>query len=101
VVTQIRKRQLCHGGSYKGINYYPGADKPYLVTTGDDKTVKIWVYLSKSYQRLFHPDLPIDISGSEGGTVRVWNSGIHRIENTLHYTLERAWCFVFAWTQMR
>jgi hypothetical protein len=69
VVTQIRKRQLCHGGSYKGINYYPGADKPYLVTTGEDKTVKIWVYLSKSYQRLFHPDLPIDISGSEGGTV--------------------------------
>src|SRR5882757_2615889 len=67
----------------KGVNYvefYPGADKPYLVTTGDDKTVKVWDYLSKSYQRLFHPDLPIDISGSEGGTVRVWNSSIHRIE---------------------
>ncbi|KAF5321564.1 hypothetical protein D9619_000090 [Psilocybe cf. subviscida] len=35
----------------KGVNYvdfYPGADKPYLVTTGNDKTVKVWDYLSKS-----------------------------------------------------
>jgi WD40 repeat protein len=35
----------------KSVNYvdlYPGADKPYLVTTGDDKTVKVWDYLSKS-----------------------------------------------------
>jgi coatomer subunit beta' len=28
----------------KGVNYvdfYPGADKPYIVTTGDDKTVTV------------------------------------------------------------
>ncbi|TFY80045.1 hypothetical protein EWM64_g3966 [Hericium alpestre] len=91
----------------KGVNYvefYPGADKPYLVTTGDDKTVKIWDYLSKSCVQtmeshtnnvsfaVFHPNLPIIISGSEDGTVKLWNSGTYRLENTLSYGLERAWC---------
>jgi coatomer subunit beta' len=91
----------------KGVNYvdfYPGADKPYLVTTGDDKTVKVWDYLSKSCVQtmeghtnnvsfaVFHPNLPIIISGSEDGTVKIWNSGTYRIENTLNYALERAWC---------
>ncbi|KAF7432578.1 hypothetical protein PC9H_004520 [Pleurotus ostreatus] len=91
----------------KGVNYvefYPGADKPYLVTTGDDKTVKVWDYLSKSCVQtmeghtnnvsfaVFHPNLPIIISGSEDGTVKIWNSGTYRIENTLSYALERAWC---------
>ena len=91
----------------KGVNYvdfYPGADKPYLVTTGDDKTVKVWDYLSKSCVQtmeghtnnvsfaVFHPNLPIIVSGSEDGTVKIWNSGTYRIENTLSYALERAWC---------
>ncbi|KIM41967.1 hypothetical protein M413DRAFT_27504 [Hebeloma cylindrosporum] len=91
----------------KGVNYvdfYPGADKPYLVTTGDDKTVKVWDYLSKSCVQtmeghtnnvsfaVFHPNLPIIISGSEDGTVKIWNSGTYRVENTLNYALERAWC---------
>lgn len=91
----------------KGVNYvdfYPGADKPYLVTTGDDKTVKVWDYLSKSCVQtmeghtnnvsfaVFHPNLPIIVSGSEDGTVKIWNSGTYRLENTLNYALERAWC---------
>ncbi|KAG8219095.1 coatomer WD associated region-domain-containing protein [Butyriboletus roseoflavus] len=91
----------------KGVNYvdfYPGPDKPYLVTTGDDKTIKIWDYLSKSCVQtmeghtnnpsfaVFHPNLPIIISGSEDGTVKIWNSNTYRLENTLSYALERAWC---------
>lgn len=90
----------------KGVNYvdfYPGADKPYLVTVGDDKTVKVWDYLSKSCVQtmeghtnnvsfaVFHPSLPLIISGSEDGTVKLWNSGTYRLENTLSYALERAW----------
>ncbi|KII94541.1 hypothetical protein PLICRDRAFT_169285 [Plicaturopsis crispa FD-325 SS-3] len=91
----------------KGVNYvdfYPGADKPYLVTTGDDKTVKVWDYLSKSCVQtmeghtnnvsfaVFHPNLPVIVSGSEDGTVKIWNSGTYRLENTLSYGLERVWC---------
>lgn len=91
----------------KGVNYvefYPGADKPYIVTTSDDKTVKVWDYLSKSCVQtmeghtnnvsfaVFHPNLPVIISGSEDGTVKIWNSGTYRIEHTLSYALERAWC---------
>ncbi len=41
---------------------------------------------------IFHPELPIIISGSEDGTVRLWNSDTYRLENTLNYGLERAWC---------
>lgn len=91
----------------KGVNYvdfYPGPDRPYIVTTGDDKTIKVWDYLSKSCVQtmeghinnpsfaVFHPNLPIIISGSEDGTVKFWNSNTYRLENTLSYALERAWC---------
>ncbi|KIM61439.1 hypothetical protein SCLCIDRAFT_121865 [Scleroderma citrinum Foug A] len=91
----------------KGVNYvdfYPGPDRPYLVTTGDDKTIKVWDYLSKSCVQtmeghtnnpsfaVFHPNLPIIISGSEDGTIKIWNNNTYRLENTLSYALERAWC---------
>jgi hypothetical protein len=32
------------------------------------------------------------LSGSKGGTLKVWNSGTYRVENMLSYFLERAWC---------
>ena len=35
----------------KGVNYveyFHGGEKPYMLTVGDDRTVKIWDYLSKS-----------------------------------------------------
>lgn len=91
----------------KGVNcvtYYPGGEKPYLVTGSDDKTVKIWDYQTKAcVQTLeghsnnvsaveFHPELPIIISASEDGTVRMWNSNTYRLEKVLSYNLERAWC---------
>ncbi|CDR39998.1 CYFA0S04e01332g1_1 [Cyberlindnera fabianii] len=91
----------------KGVNYvsyYPQSDKPYLITSSDDRTVKIWDYQTKSLVAtleghsanvsfaVFHPELPIIISGSEDATVKIWNATTYKLEKTMNYGLERAWC---------
>jgi coatomer subunit beta' len=70
--------------------------------------VKIWDYHSKSCIQvleghtsnvsfaIFHPSLPIIVSGSEDGTVKIWHSGTYRLENTLNYGLERCWCVAYS-----
>ncbi|RZF32170.1 hypothetical protein LSTR_LSTR004033 [Laodelphax striatellus] len=93
-------------GHEKGVNcvdYYHGGDKPYLISGADDRMVKIWDYQNKTcVQTLeghaqnisavsFHPELPIVITGSEDGTVRIWHSGTYRLESSLNYGLERVW----------
>ncbi|KAJ5483204.1 hypothetical protein N7530_002450 [Penicillium desertorum] len=91
----------------KGVNhvdYYPQADKPYILTTSDDKTVKIWDYTTKALIATleghtsnvsfacYHPELPVIISGSEDGTIKIWHANTYRLEQSLSYGLERAWC---------
>ena len=96
-------------GHEKGVNcidYYHGGDKPYLISGADDRLVKIWDYQNKTcVQTLeghaqniaavsFHPELPIILTGSEDGTVRVWHANTYRLENTLNYGLERVWSVI-------
>lgn len=93
-------------GHEKGVNcvdYYSGGDKPYLISGADDRLVKIWDYQNKTCvqtleghaQNLsavaFHPELPIIMTGSEDGTVRIWHANTYRLESTLNYGLERVW----------
>ena len=94
----------------KGVNYvdyYPQSDKPYLLTASDDKTVKVWDYTTKALIATleghtsnvsfacYHPELPIIISGSEDGTVKIWHANTYRLEQSLNYGLERAWCVAY------
>ncbi|KAF9355983.1 hypothetical protein BGX26_005876 [Mortierella sp. AD094] len=97
-------------GHEKGVNwvdYYYGAEKPYLITGGDDSLVKVWDYQNKTCVQtleghtqnvtfaVFHPDLPIIISGSEDGSVKIWHANTYRLENTLNYGLNRAWTIAY------
>lgn len=96
---------VAHGT--KGVNYadyYPQSDKPYLITSSDDKTIKVWDYQTKSCIAtleghlsnvsfaVFHPELPIIVSGSEDGTVKFWNANTFKLEKSINYSLERLWC---------
>ncbi|CDK24541.1 unnamed protein product [Kuraishia capsulata CBS 1993] len=91
----------------KGVNYveyYPQSDKPYLITASDDRTIKIWDYQTKACVAtleghlsnvsfaIFHPELPLIISGSEDASINIWNANTYKLEKTLHYSMERAWC---------
>lgn len=67
------------------------------------RLVKIWDYQNKAcVQTLeghaqnvtavaFHPELPIILTGSEDGTVKIWHASTYRLETTLNYGLERVW----------
>lgn len=64
--------------------------------------LKLYLTIFDSFQTLeghaqniaavcFHPELPVILTGSEDGTVRVWHANTYRLENTLNYGLERVW----------
>ena len=93
--------------STEGVNYvsyYPHGDKPHLLTASDDKTVRIYDYQTKQMVAsleghtsnvsfaVYHPELPLIVSGSEDGSIKLWNATTYRLEQTLNYGLERAWC---------
>ncbi|ODV90372.1 hypothetical protein CANCADRAFT_105966 [Tortispora caseinolytica NRRL Y-17796] len=86
------------------VDYYPLSDKPYIITASDDHTVKIHDYQTKGVVAtleghtanvsfaVFHPELPIIISGAEDSTIKIWHSSTFKLEQSINYGLERAWC---------
>ncbi|SCU93322.1 LANO_0E03576g1_1 [Lachancea nothofagi CBS 11611] len=104
---QATANSTLHAHETRGVNYvdyYPLQDKPYLITSSDDRTAKIWDYQTKSCVAtleghmanvsfaVFHPSLPIIITGSEDSTLKIWNSNTYKLEKTLNLGLERSWC---------
>jgi coatomer subunit beta' len=85
------------------VNFHRG-EKPYLLSGGDDKLIKVWDYMLRScihtldaHQNnissvLFHPDLPLIFSAAEDGAVMIWHSSTYKLQTTLDYFMERAWC---------
>ncbi|WBW73864.1 coatomer beta' subunit [Schizosaccharomyces osmophilus] len=86
------------------VSYYPAGDKPYLVTSGDDRLIKIWDYQTKACVRVleghtnnvsfaaFHPKFPLIISGGEDGTVKIWHTLSYSLIKSYNFSLDRAWC---------
>jgi coatomer subunit beta' len=89
------------------VDYYHASDKLYLIATGADKFVKIWDYQTKAcLQTLeghssnvsfacYQATQPIIVSGSEHGTIKIWNSNSYRMKQTLNHGLERTWCCTY------
>lgn len=40
---------------------------------------------------LFHPDLPLIVTGAEDNSVKIFHATTYQLENTLHYGMERCW----------
>jgi len=53
--------------------------------------LKLSAHILSLFAVCFHPELPIVLTGSEDGTVRIWHAGTYRLESSLNYGLERVW----------
>lgn len=85
------------------VEFYPFADKPYLITAGDDRAARVIDYQSKQVVAtltghshnvsfaIWHPQLPLIITGSEDNTIKLWNARSYKLEQTLNYGMQRAW----------
>ena len=92
-----------HQAGVNCVDYCHLQDKPYLVSGGDDFSVKVWDYQTKqclftfeSHEDditsvCFHPELPLIFSSSEDGNVNIWNVNNFKLEKTLSYGLDRVW----------
>lgn len=93
-------------GHEEGVNcveYYPGGDKPYIISGSDDRTVRVWDYQTKACIQVlshhvhnvtcvfFHPDVPLLFTGGEDETIGVFSTQTWRQEHTLNYGLQRGW----------
>jgi coatomer subunit beta' len=104
ILSPVRNFQL--EGHEKGVNcveYCPTGDKPYLISGSDDYSVRVWDYQTKACIQtlthhvhfvssvMFHPDLPLVLTGSEDETVDMFSTLTWRQETTKNYGRERIW----------
>jgi len=92
-----------HQAGVNCIEFFPGADKPYIASGGDDFLIKIWDYQTKSCIATlpghrgnvtalrFHPFFPLLMSTSEDEMLLMWNSQTFANETVLNYRKQRGW----------
>jgi Coatomer WD associated region/WD domain, G-beta repeat len=92
-----------HAAGVCALAYYPGGDKPYLASGGDDKTVRVWDFQNKHCVATltghlnnvtsiaFHPQLPLLLSCGEDDTLRVWHLASFVQEKSFNLGMDRIW----------
>ncbi|KAK2961432.1 Coatomer subunit beta' (CopB') [Blattamonas nauphoetae] len=98
---------LAHERGSNFVAFYPGADRAHLISCGDDHMIKVWDFQTKAQiiainahtQNVsfaaYHPDLPLVISGSEDGEIKIWNSSSFRLLDTIDPALGAMWGCAF------
>lgn len=93
-----------HEDGVNCVDYYPGADKPYLLSGADDQTVRLWDYQTKaclqvfSYHTanvtavLFHPTHPVLFTLAEDMEMKIIATDTHRLLLSVdHSRMNRGW----------
>ena len=94
-----------HEAGVNCVDFSRDLDKPHLVSGSDDGLVKIWDYQTRQClftfdqeghsesvsSVIFHPEIPIIISGGEDDEILLWNSQTYKQVNKLGYGLKRIW----------
>lgn len=94
----IRESLLC-------VDYFTRRNQQHLIVGCKDRTAQIWK-LGKNgcFDKLeghadhvsavnLHPELPLLITGSLDGTIRVWNSTTYKLENIIGFNLGAVYAF--------
>lgn len=103
VVTKPHISLTGHDAGVSCLAYSCSGEKPYIVSGGEDSTVRVWDYQTKHcvstllghngtvLSVMMHPSLPLIISGGDDGSVILWHAGTFRKELVLNYNMGRVW----------
>ncbi|KEG09147.1 putative beta prime cop protein [Trypanosoma grayi] len=93
-----------HEDGVNCVDYYPGGDKPYLLSGSDDQTVRLWDYQTRACLQvfshhaanvtavLFHPSQPLLFTLAEDMEMKIIASDTHRLLLSIdHSRMNRGW----------
>ena len=96
-----------HDAGVNCVDFSRDVERPHLCSGSDDGHVKLWDYQTRQClftfdqglgghnesvsSVLFHPEIPIIMSGGEDDVINVWSSTTYKQVNQLSYGLKRIW----------